>query len=143
MTRVMIVTALVGLLVGAVATTPAPAGNHEQVPVTEAPSGPNLETLLKAQLDGFEGGEVIVSRVTIPPHTSLPKHWHPGEEFAYILAGSCYLWQDGKQEILGQAGDVLKVPLKQVHTAVTKEEGATILVFRVHETGQPERVSVE
>jgi hypothetical protein len=37
----------------------------------------------------------------------------------------------------------LKVPLKQVHTAITTEEGATILVFRVHELGKPERVPVE
>lgn len=37
----------------------------------------------------------------------------------------------------------MKVPLKQVHTAVTGDEGATILVFRVHEQGQPERIPVE
>ena len=81
--------------------------------------------------------------MTIPPHTSLPKHWHPGEEFAYILEGSCYLWQDGQEDILGEAGDVLRVPLQQVHTAVTKDEGVTMLVFRVHEAGKPERVPVE
>ena len=102
-----------------------------------------LETLLKAVLEGVDGTEVIVSRVTIPPNTSLPKHWHPGEEFAYILEGSVTLWQKGKDDIVGKPGDVLKVSLRQVHTAITKDEGATILVFRVHEQGQPERVSVE
>ena len=106
-------------------------------------SGPKLETLLKTVLDGVDGTEVIVSRVTIPPNTSLPKHWHPGEEFAYILEGSATLWQKGKDDIVGNAGDVVRVPLKQVHTAITKDEGATILVFRVHEQGKPERVLVE
>jgi quercetin dioxygenase-like cupin family protein len=106
-------------------------------------SGAKLETLLKEVLEGVDGTEVIVSRVTIPPHTSLPKHWHPGEEFAYILEGSVTLWQKGKEDIIGKPGDVVKVPLKQVHTAVTKDEGATILVFRVHEQGKPERVPVE
>jgi len=105
--------------------------------------GPKLETLLKAVLEGVDGTEVVVSRVTIPPHTSLPKHWHPGEEFAYVLEGSVTLWQKGKPDIVGHAGDVMQVPLHQVHTAVTKDEGTTILVFRVHEQGEPERTLVQ
>ena len=40
-------------------------------------------------------------------------------------------------------GDVVKVPLKQIHTAITGDEGVTILVFRVHEAGKPERVPAE
>jgi quercetin dioxygenase-like cupin family protein len=105
--------------------------------------GPVLETLLKSVLEGVSSTEVIVSRVTIPPNTSLPKHWHPGEEFAYVLEGSATLWQKGKDDIVCNQGDVIKVPLKQVHTAITKDEGVTILVFRVHEKGKPERVPVE
>jgi quercetin dioxygenase-like cupin family protein len=104
---------------------------------------PKLETLLSAALEGVESTEVIVSRVTIPPNTSLPKHWHPGEEFAYILEGSATLWQDGKEDITAKAGDVMKISLKQVHTAITGDEGATILVFRVHEHGKPERILVD
>ncbi|NIR48390.1 cupin domain-containing protein [candidate division KSB1 bacterium] len=102
-----------------------------------------LEDLLTSQLEGVEGTEVVVSRVTIPPHTSLPKHWHPGEEFAYVLEGSAVLWQEGKADVIGKKGDVVKVPLKQIHTAITTEEGATILVFRVHELGKPQRTIVE
>ncbi|UCH85754.1 MAG: cupin domain-containing protein [Candidatus Latescibacterota bacterium] len=106
-------------------------------------SAPNMETLLKTVLEGVDGTEVIVSRVTIPPSTSLPKHWHPGEVFAYVLEGTITLWQKGKDDVAVKQGDVVRVPLKQVHTAITKDEGATILVFRVHEQGQPERVLVE
>ena len=141
--RMMNADALAYLVLGALLAAPVDASSHEHPQATATTPGLKLENLLKAQLEGFQGGEVIVSRVTIPPHTSLPKHWHPGEEFAYILEGSCYLWQEGEDDILGRAGDVLKVPLKQVHTAVTKDEGVTILVFRVHEAGQPERVLVE
>ena len=105
--------------------------------------GPKLENMLEAVLEGTPGTEVIVSRVWIPPHTSLPKHWHPGEEFAYVLEGSVILWQDGKDDLALEAGDVIKIPLKQLHTAITKEQGTTILVFRVHEQGKPERTVVE
>lgn len=102
-----------------------------------------LESLLKAQLEGVEGTEVIVSKVYIPANTSLPRHWHPGEEFVYVLEGKVTLWQEGKDEISASAGDVVKVPLKQVHTGFTGDEAASVLVFRVHEQGEPERVNVE
>jgi quercetin dioxygenase-like cupin family protein len=102
-----------------------------------------LENLHKSALKGTTGTEVIVSRVTIPPNITMPRHWHPGEEFAYILKGSVVLWKKGKPDVLGKEGEVVKVPFKQIHTAITNEEGATILVFRVHEQGKPERVRVD
>ena len=135
--------ALTIILLGLVAITPVTAFGGEQARKDASISETKLETLLKTRLEGFDGGEIIVSRVSLPPHTSLPKHWHPGEEFAYVLEGSVTLWQDGKEDILCKAGDVVKVPLEQVHTAVTQDEGAVILVFRVHEAGKPERVPVE
>ena len=102
-----------------------------------------MENLLSTQLAGVDGTEVIVSRVTIPPNTTLPKHWHPGEEFAYIIEGSVTLWQKGKPDIIGNKGDVVNVPLKQIHTAKTTNEGAVVLVFRVHEIGKPARIKVD
>ena len=102
-----------------------------------------LENLLPEDLEGASGIEVIVSRVYIPANTSLPKHWHPGEEFVYILKGSATLWQKGKSDILVEEGEVFKIPLEQVHTAITGNEGVSALVFRVHEKGKPERVTAE
>ena len=104
---------------------------------------PDLVTLLAGQLERVEGTEFVVSRVKIPPHMSLPKHWHPGEEFVYVIDGRVTLWQEGKEDLVFSAGDAAKVPLKQIHTAKTGEEGVDLVVFRVHETGKPERVLVD
>ncbi len=102
-----------------------------------------LETLLSTQLEGVEGTEVIVSRVFMPPNTVLPKHWHPGEEFAYVLEGSTVLRREGKPDLTALQGELVKIPLKEIHSAVTTDQAATILVFRVHEHGKPERILVE
>jgi len=96
--------------------------------------------LLTKQLEGNENTEVIVSVTTVPPYMTLPKHWHPGEEFAYVLEGSLTLWQEGKPDEHYRKGDAAMIPLKQVHTISTQEEGVTVLVFRVHELGQPGRI---
>jgi quercetin dioxygenase-like cupin family protein len=105
--------------------------------------GLKINNIMKNDLELVDGTEVVVSHLVIPANTTLPKHWHPGEEFVYILEGSGILWQKDKPDIILKKGDVYKVPLKQIHTAKTLEEGATILVFRVHEKGKPVRVNVE
>lgn len=103
---------------------------------------PIIQDLLTTPLKSTEGLEVVVSHVSLPPNLTLPMHWHPGEEFAYILQGSVTLILDGEGEQEAFAGEVGVVPLKKVHTARSGDKGATILVFRVHEEGQPGRVLV-
>ena len=105
--------------------------------------GLRIDNIMTSQLELVEGTEIIISHVEIPANTTLPKHWHPGEEFVYVLEGSEVLWQKDKPDVHLKKGDVFKVPLKQIHTAKTGEEGVTVLVFRVHEMGQPVRVNVE
>lgn len=102
-----------------------------------------LETLLSTQLSGVEDTEVIVSRVVMPPNTALPRHWHPGEEFAYVLEGSVILRRDGKPDLTASKGELGKVSLKEIHSAMTTDQGAELLVFRVHKLGSPERILVE
>ena len=99
-----------------------------------------LENLLRQDLQVADGIEIIVSRVRIAPGQALPKHYHPGEEYVYVLDGEATLWQSGKPDLVMRQGDVYGIPLEQVHTASTGAEGATALVFRVHRKGQPERI---
>ena len=118
----------------------------QTAPQANAPGGAGglvLNDLMTSDLEGVEGKEVVVSHVTIAPNTTLPKHWHPGEEFAYVIDGKVTLWQKGKRNVVGKKGDAIKVPFKQIHTATTGEEGVTLMVFRVHEKGEPQRVLVE
>jgi len=85
------------------------------------------------------GREVVVSYVEIPPNTTMDRHWHPGEEFHYYLEGEVEIAIDGETSIIGTPGTVGYVPFKKMHTAITGEKGARILVFRVHTKGKPVR----
>ncbi|MFT5111525.1 MAG: quercetin dioxygenase-like cupin family protein [Parasphingorhabdus sp.] len=110
--------------------------------VTSAEQNPGFQTLLCSPLAAAEGVEVLVSTVSISANTTPPLHWHPGEEFAFLLSGSVTLLQQGKPDVKAIAGDAVVVPHKQIHTIKTGDEGATVLIFSVHEKGQPERVLV-
>ena len=60
--------------------------------------GLKINNMMTSVLELVKGIEVVVSHVKIPPNTTLPKHWHPGEEFIYILEGSVSLWQKDRQD---------------------------------------------
>jgi quercetin dioxygenase-like cupin family protein len=106
-------------------------------------TGPKLDNLMNTALEGAIGTEVVVSHCVFPPNFALPKHWHPGEEFVYILEGQATLWTEGEPAVTVGPGEVVKVPYKAIHTASTGDEGVVLVAFRVHEEGQPERVLVE
>ena len=101
------------------------------------------ENLLRESIAGVEGKEIIVSRVRFPPHTELPWHWHPGEEFFYVIEGSITLKQRGEPDLLTGAGDAQNIAARAVHTGSTGEQGAELVIFRVHAVGEPERNLVD
>ncbi|NKB68486.1 MAG: cupin domain-containing protein [Candidatus Latescibacteria bacterium] len=116
------------------------AAAQEKPAAQTAAAAVKLANLLRTELQLAEGVEVIVSMVEIPPNSQLPRHYHPGEEFVYILEGSGTLWQKDKADTPLQQGDIFKIPLKQVHTAKTGADSVKALVFRIHKKGEPERI---
>jgi len=102
-----------------------------------------IDNLMRTELQVAEGIEVIVSVIEIGPQFTLPKHYHPGEEFVYLLEGSATVWQQGKPDVTLAAGEIYRIPLKQVHTALTGDNSARAIVFRVHEKGAPDRIPIE
>ena len=101
------------------------------------------ENLLRESIAGVEGKEVIVRRVSFPPHTELPWHWHPGEEFFYVISGSITLKRREEPDLLAGAGDAQNIAAQAVHTGSTGEQGAELVIFRVHAVGEPERYPVD
>jgi quercetin dioxygenase-like cupin family protein len=114
---------------------------------TEAPPGfyppPGSNERLRQALSGAEGLEVIISDVVIPPNATVPRHYHPGEEFVYIIEGSAVHVEAGQPERLVQAGDALVIAPEAEHAPQGGPEGARAIVFRVHVEGEPERILVE
>jgi len=85
------------------------------------------------------GREVLVDLVEIPPDSQLDRHWHPGEEFHYYLAGDPEITIEGKGLTRPALGTVGHVPFEAPHQAGAGKAGAKILVFRVHTKGKPWR----
>ena len=117
------------------------AGNHvlnaQQVPVKRT-------DLLKADIVGMEGKELIVQLVEFAPGGASGKHYHPGHEANYVLEGSGTFEREGQPPTTRKVGDVNYAPAKVVHEGKNASTTAPLklVVFRIHEKGQPITVSV-
>lgn len=132
MIRILVLAVLVGMY--------CKIGNAaEPLSVTAVKS----ENLLRELIAGVDGREVIVSRVSFPPRVELPWHWHPGEEFFYVIEGSVTLKRRGQPDIVSVLGDSQKIAPGVIHSGESGEEGAELVIFRVHASGEPERYLVE
>jgi quercetin dioxygenase-like cupin family protein len=104
---------------------------------------PGSNEMVRAPLTLAEGLEVIISDVVIPPNATVPRHYHPGEEFVYVIEGTAVHVEEGQPEQLLQAGDTYVIPPGVEHAPRAGETGARAIVVRVHVEGEPERILVD
>lgn len=105
---------------------------------TRPPPGSN--EIIRSPLAGAPGVEVIVSDVVIPANGRVARHYHPGEEFLYLIEGSAIHVEQGKPDLPLETGDSYVIPPRAIHAPRGGPDGARAIVFRVHVAGQPERI---
>lgn len=104
------------------------------------PPGSNL--MLRGPITISDDLEVIISDVVIPPGATVPRHYHPGEEFVYVIEGSAVHVEAGKPDQILSAGDAYVIPPEAEHAPRGGPDGARAIVFRVHKQGLPERINM-
>ncbi|TAV90171.1 cupin domain-containing protein [Rhizobium leguminosarum] len=72
--------------------------------------------LLKSDID-VPGHEVVQVRVDFAPGVLAPNHSHPGEEVAFVIAGTLEYQLEGRQPVTLKAGESLFIPSGVVHSA--------------------------
>ena len=87
-----------------------------------------ITTAAQAQLPGLKrtdlqhhdlsvpGHVVIQNLVEISPEAQAIRHWHPGEEVIYVIAGALEYRIDGEEPRTYNAGEALTVPAERVHS---------------------------
>lgn len=81
--------------------------------------------------------ELTVVEFRIPPNTTLPWHFHPMPNAAYVVTGTlCVERQDGKAKIKVHAGDVLPETVGTVHHGRSGKDPVVLLAFYAGAKGQ-------
>jgi len=77
------------------------------------------------------GDRMMLAHVYLAKGSIVPKHAHENEQLTYILEGALKFWigEDGAQELVVRAGEVLVIPSNVPHKAEALEDTLDVDVF--------------
>jgi quercetin dioxygenase-like cupin family protein len=77
------------------------------------------------------GDRMMLAHVYLKKGCVVPKHSHENEQFTYILEGALRFWigEDGAEEVVVRAGEVLHIPSNVPHKAEALEDTLDVDVF--------------
>jgi quercetin dioxygenase-like cupin family protein len=77
------------------------------------------------------GERMMLAQVYLKKGCVVPKHSHENEQLTYILEGALRFWigEDGKEEIVVNAGEVLHIPSNIPHQAEALKDTLDVDVF--------------
>lgn len=118
-TRFLTITllAILSLAAGAVRAEQglAHAPDLDMPDATRGKVGITHKSLLKQELPGTSGQEVVVWDTEYVPRAINPRHYHPAPITFHILSGTGVWQEEGKAPVTLKAGDSLFVPAGTTH----------------------------
>ena len=104
---------------------PRTVTHHRWNDIPEEP----LSDVLSRKL--ITGDRMMLAHVYLKKGCIVPKHSHENEQLTYILEGCLKFWigEDGSQELLVRAGEVLHIPSNVPHKAEALEDTLDVDVF--------------
>jgi quercetin dioxygenase-like cupin family protein len=109
----------------------------------QAQSLPGL--VLREDMNGLDGQEVIMQAVTLAPGGVIPWHTHPdGHEITYVIEGTAKLEVEGQGVRELKAGDGFHLQPGTAHRAFNDSKApAKVVVVRINAKGKPVAVPVQ
>ncbi len=77
------------------------------------------------------GDRMMLAHVYLKKGCIVPKHQHENEQLTYILEGALRFWigDDGAEELVVRAGEVLHIPSNVPHKAEAIEDTLDVDIF--------------
>lgn len=77
------------------------------------------------------GDDMMIAHVYLNKGAVVPQHSHHNEQLTYILEGALHFWigDDGAEEVIVGAGEVLHIPSNVAHRAQALEDTLDVDVF--------------
>jgi quercetin dioxygenase-like cupin family protein len=127
--------AAVALLATAGCTSAAPA-----IPVYAPPQG--INQVLEGPIDSAPGHSLIVGDLNMPAGAEIPRHFHHGEEFIYVVGGEATVSRAGQADVVLHPGEGLRIAPGVVHWGKAGPEGVRAMSSWVKDDARPLREAV-
>ena len=124
------------LLAGLVACS----GPDPHIPTYQPAQGVN--EVLRGPIEAARGHELVVGDLVMPAGGAIPRHYHHGEEFLYVIGGSTVVSRPGVPDVTLSPGEGVRIAPGTVHWGTAGPDGVRAVSSWVATEGQPLRVPV-
>ena len=100
---------------------------------------PGISQVLEGPIAAAPGHALIVGDLNLAPGAAIPRHWHHGEEFIYILGGSAVLSRQGEPDLALTSGQAIRIAPRTVHWGSAGPQGLRAVSSWVKVEGKPLR----
>lgn len=125
------------LLLAALAACAAP---DSRISTYQPAQGSN--EVLRGPIQAAPGHQLVVGDLVMPAGGTIPRHYHHGEEFLYVIGGSAVVSRPGAPDVTLLPGQGLRIPPGTVHWGRAGPDGVRAIASWVAADGQPLRVPV-
>jgi quercetin dioxygenase-like cupin family protein len=116
------------------------AGPDLLIPTYQPAQGAN--EVLRGPIEAAPGHELVVGDLVMPAGGAIPRHYHHGEEFLYVIGGSAVVSRPGVPDVTLSPGKGVRIPSGTVHWGTAGPDGVRAVSSWVATEGQPLRVPV-
>lgn len=116
------------------------ASGKAAIPVYSPSQG--INEVLTGPIDAAPGRSLIVGDLNMPAGAEIPRHYHHGEEFLYVIGGSATVSRPGVPDVELRPGQGLRIAPGVVHWGRAGPEGVRAISSWVATDGKPLREAV-
>lgn len=132
--RLPVLIALAAMMGGCASSGPHGVAVHQPAP--------GIAEVLSGAIQAAPGHHLVMGDLNIPANAPIPRHYHHGEEFLYIMGGSTVIVREGQGELTLRPGQSIRIAPGTVHWGKAGPEGLRAVSSWVVPHGQPLRVAV-
>ena len=127
--------------VAALLSLAAYAAGERDIPVYVPPQG--INQVLEGPVEAAPGHSLIVGDLNMPAGAEIPRHYHHGEEFLYVLGGSATVSRAGSADVTIGPGQSLRIAPGVVHWGRAGRDGVRAVSSWVKDDAKPLREPVD
>ena len=116
------------------------ASADRAIPVYAPPQG--INQVLEGPIAAAPGHTLILGDLNMAPGADIPRHYHYGEEFIYVLGGSATVSRAGMPDVTLGPGDTVIIPPGVVHWGKAGPQGLRSISNWVKDDAKPLREPV-
>ena len=117
------------------------ASSGGSVAVYAPPLG--INQVLEGQIAAAPGHSLILGDLNMPAGAEIPRHYHHGEEYIYVIGGSATVSRAGHPDVTVGPGDSVVIAPGVVHWGKAGAEGLRSISAWVKDDARPLREAVE